>query len=296
MKGLIVVNGYRELTSLDYKVKRVIEEFNKRQVEMDVISSLNLKAFVKDGRIELSLPASYDFCFYMDKDDEMALLLEKKMRLFNSAEAIRVCSNKMTAFLALSGSGIRMPKTIPSPLCYRKEDATEEKKNKFIAHVEEELSFPLICKECHGSLGLQVYLLKNDRELREKYDELLTEEHLYQEFVASSCGKDFRIFTVGGKAAAYIERINDHDFRSNVARGGKGYLVTPPPGFIEAAEKISKILKLDYAGVDLLIGPHNEPILSEVNANAFVSELEEISKINVTGLLADHIIAALKNS
>jgi gamma-F420-2:alpha-L-glutamate ligase len=294
MKGLIVINGFRTLKAVDYKIKRLKEEFLKKGIDVDYVSALDLKAYFKDGQAMIGGIDQYSFCIYLDKDYSMASLLEKKLPLFNSAQAMNDCNDKMTTFLKLSGSGIKMPKTIPAPLCYRQEEASDEKIERYVDYIISEFGFPLICKNCFGSLGLQVYLIKNKEELISKYKELVMVPHLYQQYISSSCGRDFRIFTIGGKAVAYMERINDHDFRSNIALGGKGYHNLPPEGFISTAEKASQLLQLDYAGVDILIGPDQTPYLSEVNSNAFFTEIEEVSKVNVTALLVDHIIQKLR--
>ena len=87
-----------------------------------------------------------------------------------------------------------------------------------------------------------------------------------------------------------MERRNDNDFRSNIALGGHGRKITLTQDYIELAEKVSTILDLDYAGIDILSGRDGEPILNEVNSNAFFKEIESVSKINISSLLVDYII------
>jgi glutathione synthase/RimK-type ligase-like ATP-grasp enzyme len=69
------------------------------------------------------------------------MLGKSGMRLFNSAEAIETCDDKMLTYLALEGSGLRLAKTIPSPLCYTK-GATPN--TAFLQCVAEKLGFPLV--------------------------------------------------------------------------------------------------------------------------------------------------------
>lgn len=292
MKGLIINNSFKIPKALEYKNARLTEEFLKMGVEMDSMTSMDLGLFMQDSRILLKRTEGYSFAVYLDKDEYAAKALESIMPIFNSADSIANCDDKFLTYMKLKDSGIPTPKTIPSSLCYSFE-VPQDKIDKFVEYVESELSFPMVCKECYGSLGLQVYLINNHEELSAIYRKLIGVPHLYQKYIETSYGKDFRIFTIGGKCVAYMERINKNDFRSNIALGGKGYLVEPPKGFIPLAEKASKVLGLDYAGVDIMIDKDNKPTLAEVNSNAFLSEIEAVSKVNVTKLLVEHILAKL---
>ena len=92
-----------------------------------------------------------------------------------------------------------------------------------------------------------------------------------------------------------MKRSNDNgDFRSNVAQGGHGEPVELPASFIETAEKAAKILNLDYCGVDLLDDKDGNPILCEVNSNAFLQEIERITGKNIAGIYAKHIVESLR--
>jgi ribosomal protein S6--L-glutamate ligase/gamma-F420-2:alpha-L-glutamate ligase len=55
------------------------------------------------------------------------------------------------------------------------------------------------------------------------------------------------------------------------------------------AEKAATILDLDYCGVDLLIGEEGQPLVCEVNANAFITGIEKTTGINVAGSYCEHI-------
>jgi len=290
MKGLIVYNGFRTTSSTKYKITRLSEEFADKGITIDALSSLDFHFSVSDSSLAAPSLDNYSFCIYLDKDENIAKVIESRIPLFNSSEALISCNDKAKTYLALLNSGIPTPKTILSRLCYREIDRSEEKISNFCRYVSSELSFPMICKECYGSLGLQVYLIKNMQELLTKENELILTPHLYQEFIQASCGTDYRVFTIGGRAVAYMRRFNPSDFRSNVALGGKGYPCTLSKDYIAIAEKASAILGLDYAGVDILRGDNDTPLLSEVNSNAFFTEIEHISKINITKLLVEHIL------
>lgn len=88
-------------------------------------------------------------------------------------------------------------------------------------------------------------------------------------------------------------RYSESDFRSNSALGGKAKKFEPSKDFIEVAEKVAKILNLDYMGIDLMFGKSGEPILCEVNSNAFFTTMEEVCNVNVAKAYAEHIVSTI---
>ena len=148
----------------------------------------------------------------------------------------------------------------------------------------------MIVKENYGSLGKQVYLVTNMDDLLELENKLIHVPHLFQEFIESSRGKDYRIIVINHKVVAYMKRENKHSYLSNLATGGTASVVKLPNSYLEMAEKASKILGLDYCGVDILEGTNGEPILSEVNSNAFYEGIEKTTGVNVAGCYVDYLI------
>ncbi len=290
MKGIIIVNGYGLADGIKHQVKRLSEEFALKGVDIEVRKNNELLVYIDSlGEIKTSL-GKCDFILYLDKDRFVARMLTKLgYRLFNKAEAIELCDDKMLTHISLSNNGLKMPLTISSTLCYH-DDGNRD----FLQYVEEKLSFPLIVKENYGSLGKQVYLINNQDELKNIADKLIHTPHLYQEFIESSKGKDYRIVVVAHKVVAYMERVNKHSYLSNLARGGEAKKVEIPASYKKAAIKASKILGLDYCGVDILEGANHEPIISEVNSNAFYDGIERTTGINVARAYVEHIINSVK--
>lgn len=285
MKGAIIVNAYKIYPSVQHQINRLKEEFLIRHVQIDILSNKDILIYLSNSTIASKLK-KYNFIVNLDKDKYVALLIEKiGIPLFNSAESLILCDDKMLTHITLSNQLIKMPKTISAPLCY-----TNEVSNEWLSNVTEVLSFPFIAKECYGSLGEQVYLITSKKELIDFENAHRYKPHFYQEYIESSKGRDVRIILVGGKVVAYMERYSTTDFRSNLSQGGKAKTIHLTNAFKQVAELAAKILKLDYCGIDLLYGPNNEPILCEVNSNAFFKGIEDITGINVAGRLVDHII------
>lgn len=283
--GLIIINAFTKLDKVLHMVDRFSEEFDKLGVYIDSMTNQQAHIFVNEfGCFEHNLKR-YDFVVYLDKDVLIAEMLEREgYRLFNSADAIRLCDDKMLTHISLANHHLKMPKSILYPLRYGEGDDA-----RFLQFVKEQLDYPLIIKKNYGSQGSGVYLVDSDEEFKKVNDELRMEPHLYQQFIASSRGKDTRVILIDHKVVAHMERESYGDFRSNMALGGHASVKPLPKSFEEMAIKASELLKLDYCGVDIATDSDGSPVLLEVNSNAFVSTIEEVTKVNVVGIYAKYI-------
>ena len=282
-KCAIFINGFYTNPSIEHQVSSLRREFSSLGVTAEVVKSDRMVCRIEGFGVRLDLN-SLDFGVYLDKDIHNALMLEKGgLRLFNSARSRELCDDKMLTFIALSGSGVRMPKTFSSPVMYR-----EAEERAVIGRIEEEIPYPVVVKEVFGSMGAGVHLARDKKELTALRSSLKLKPHVYQKFIGKG-GEDERIIVIGGKAAAAMKRVNDGDFRSNVACGGRGIADEPSEEEKFIAEKSAEVLGLDYAGVDVIRDADGTPYLCEVNSNAFFSGIEKATGANVAGLYARHI-------
>ena len=289
-KGLVLINAYLKLQSQFSQAERIAQELRALGVDTEIRRNDGFFAFVDGWDIRQNLPEKYDFCVYLDKDKYVSEMLEKTgLRLFNTHSAIRDCDDKMQTFIALSGNGIKMPKTLSGLLCY---EPTERVRADTLALVEREIGYPVIVKESFGSLGKGVYMAQTREELCALAEKLKCRPHLFQETVRSSVGKDVRVIVVGGKALCAMLRQSETDFRSNIELGGKGYPYLLDENMRNVCEKIAKILRLDYCGIDVLLGEQGEPIVCEVNSNAFFGGIEGVTGVNVAKAYAEHIYSS----
>lgn len=290
MKGLILVNAFSTMSEGMYLPERLKAEFDLRGVSCDIRRNDFFVCRIDRDKC-ICRTDGYDFCVFLDKDQYTCRALESSgIPMFNSYQAIADCDDKMLTHLALSDHGIRMPRTLPGPLNYDGSEISDH----VLKEAEEFLGFPMVVKECHGSRGKSVSLAKNMDELREILGPIRTKEYLLQEFIGSSIGRDLRVIVIGGRAIGAMERSSDTDFRSNVGSGGKGIKTELTQKTAELCERISDILGLDYCGIDLLYPEDGDPILCEVNSNAFCETFEDVTGINVAGIYADHIIEKVR--
>ena len=290
MKGIILVNPFGEPKESVYQAKRLKEEFALLGVKTEIISDGYLNNYLSDGKIRGDF--SCDFAVFLDKDKYLSACLEKSgVKLFNSHAAIRVCDDKGETCIALSGTGLNIPETVFAPVCYNSYSEIDEGALKNIA---ENLGYPVIVKESFGSKGKGVYKADDFAQLKTLAESLKLKPHLYQRYIPFKVGTDVRMIVIGGKFLCAMLRENAHDFRSNIALGGKGVKYSPSAEFIAAAEKCACVLGLDYCGVDLLFGENGAPYICEVNSNAFITEIERITGVNVARAYAEYIVNSAK--
>lgn len=290
MKGIILINAYLNSREYLYEAERLQEEFSRLHVSAEIKRIDDYPLIIADGKIKNEL-ADFDFCVYLDKDKYALTMLEKAgVKVFNSANAIMTCDDKMTTYIALTESGAPMLKTLPGILCY---DQKEQIKEKSLLKIEKELEYPLIVKESYGSLGKRVYLVKNRAELLSTLEIVKTKSHLLQEYVRESEGRDLRVIVIGQKVVGGMERISNGDFRSNVGAGGVGKAKNVSDEVKNIAENIAKTLDLDYCGIDFL-EKEDGVVVCEVNSNAFFYTFERVTNINVAKIYSEYIVSKIK--
>lgn len=288
MKGIIVVNAYIKNSSQISQATRIKEELEKYGVEIEIVKNFCL-AEIRNGAV---VAENCSFCVFLDKDKTAARMLEKSgVKLFNSASAIEVCDNKMLTHVALADFGIDMPDCVYAPLCYYGDAPIP---HTFVQAIGEKLGFPLVAKKCYGSLGAGVFLIRDEMRLAEFERENKLCEHFYQKFIDCGRGEDVRAIVIGGKYACAMKRVNDHDFRSNIELGGRGINFRADEQIISLCEKVAKILKLDYCGIDILTDKQGKRYVCEVNSNAFFAAAERVCNMNIAKKYAEWILSEVE--
>lgn len=285
MHGIMIVN--QEIGHNKYKVARLKEEFDSRGVQTSLFINDGTLACIENNEIKINLPKC-DFVIYMDKDIYLARLLEKAgYRLFNRADFIKLCDDKMLTFIACANLNIKMPLTISAPLVYY---SLQETHLNFLKEVENKLGYPLVVKKVYGSLGEGVYLVNNYEELSKLYSQIARNPIIFQKYVKSSYGKSIRVLIIDGKVFGSFIRKNNSDFRSNYSDTASGEILQNKEKYESFAQEIANKLNIEYAGIDLLDDGDGSPTLCEINSNAFFEEFEKVTKLNVAKAIAEMII------
>ena len=294
-KGWIIYNGSILTNKFINLAKSLNEAFDRRGISTTIIRNNELIITLDQGNLEIK--GKYkgikpDFVLFWDKDIRLASHLESMgMKLYNPSHAIAVSDDKTLTYQTLVGKGINMPKTIIAPMIYEGSLASDLN---LYNYIQQEIKFPMIVKEAFGSFGEQVYMVNNTEELLEKVRTIGAKPHLYQEFVHSSFGRDIRLNVVGDRVVACMLRKSSKDFRSNISAGGKMESFSPTKEQSELAVKSVKLIGADFAGVDLLFGKDEEPILCEINSNAHMENIYNCTGIDVTDYIIDYVIKDLE--
>lgn len=197
-----------------------------------------------------------------------------KVPVVNRYLPIIRAKNKVRTQQILQHEGIPLPKTVVIH--------DVEYLDKAIQKVGK---FPLILKSPHGSLGLGVSIIESRRSMRSMIDligsGLKNSLIIIQEYVKEAKGKDIRVFIVGGKIIAAMERrAKKGEFRSNFSRGGSVALADLSDEEKWLALKATRAIGLHVAGVDIIRTAQGSKIL-EVNANPGLKGITEATGINV---------------
>lgn len=280
MRGYLIVNGFLN-TSKYYGIYQLLTTaFNDYGIRLDLIFADRLSS-AKD------FPTRPDFAIFWDKDYYLADTLTKDgVKLFNSALSVLYCDNKILTYKKLTEAKIDFPETVVAPKTFENVGYSDLG---FVDRAVKKLGLPVIIKQAYGSFGEQVYLASTLEQAKDIVTKIAPREFLFQKFIKTSKGKDLRINVVGDKVVATILRYNEHDFRSNITLGGSMKPYTPNPEQERLAIKTCKALGLDFAGVDVLFGEDDKPIICEVNSNPHFKTTYECTGINLAEKIAEYV-------
>ena len=277
-----------------YETNRLIEEFQKQDIEIQLVDPNTIDIFVnKENRQSIlvngeSLPlpkfvfprtgsgTTYHIKAVIRHFERMGV------PVINSSDAIDNVKDKLYSHQILAQSNLDIPKTM---LLKHPID---------IDFVDKHLGFPVIVKTISGSYGRGVFLAEN----KKQFKQLLTMAELtkpgyniiIQEFIKDTWGKDLRVLVVNNKVVGCMMRqATDDDFRANISRGGEGIPYEVNEQIEWLSTESSKALDLDIAGVDLLFDNGGYKIC-EINSNPGFEGMETYTKKNI----AEEIVSFIK--
>lgn len=148
--------------------------------------------------------------------------------------------------------------------------------------------FPIVIKTLNGTQGQGVILgesFTSSQSIAEAFIRL-REEIMIQRFIEEAKGKDIRVFVVGGKIVATMERsAQNGEFRSNLHRGASSNRVRISKQEEEMALQATELMGLEVAGVDILRSDKG-PLILEINASPGLEGIEGTTGVDIAG----HII------
>lgn len=274
-RGWLVVNGFLRGRKYDELYAFLQNAAQKQGAALSLRYNDELMGDFQD------LP---DFVVFWDKDTPLARRIERAgVRTYNSARAIEICDNKIHTAEALDGK-VNAPKTLFAPKTFLNVGYTN---TDFLETAEKTLGLPFVIKEAFGSFGQQVYLASTFDEAKKTVEQIGGKDFLMQEFIATSRGRDIRVNVVGGQVVSAMLRYNENDFRSNISGGGKAEKYAVNAAQAQAAIAACQAVGADFAGVDILFGKNDEPLVCEVNSNPHFKSSYACTGVDVS----EHILA-----
>ena len=277
-----------------YETNRLIEEFQKQDIEIQLVDPNTVDIFVnKDNKKSILVngePSDLPKFVFPRTGSGTSYYIKAVIRHFermdipviNSSDAIDNVKDKLYTHQILAQSNLDIPKTML--LRYPID----------IDFVEKNIGFPVIVKKISGSYGRGVFLCEDKKQLRQLVTmaELTKKSYdiILQEFIKDTWGKDLRVFVVNDKVVGCMMRqATDDDFRANITRGGEGFPYEVNEQIEWLSSESSKALNLDIAGVDLLFQNGGYKIC-EVNSNPGFEGMENFTKKNI----AKEIVSFIK--
>ncbi len=156
------------------------------------------------------------------------------------------------------------------------------------------LGLPFVAKGLESAQGAEVYLIEN----KAQYQSLLKaypleKEYVFEQYIATSYGKDIRFYSVRGKVIAAMTREAVSGFKANVALGARVKEYPIDDTIRQAAKDIYDKTGLDFLGIDLLFGT-DKPYFCEINVMPGMEGMEQATGVNVAGAIIDTILGDFK--
>jgi len=203
------------------------------------------------------------------------------VRSFSPSQSIDTVKDKLFTQQILAENNLPVPKTMLVKFPVN------------VDLVERYLGLPVVVKTLSGSQGIGVFLAES----KSNFEDLMQlieatngkANIILQEFISSSKGLDLRVFTIGGRVVACMERkAREGSFKANYSRGGSVSRFEVTPEIEWLASETSRILGLDIAGIDLLFdGEHYR--VCEANSSPGFEGLEKCCQVNIPQEIYDFI-------
>ncbi len=201
--------------------------------------------------------------------------------VWNSARAIERCVDKsMTSFLLAHAR-------IPTPATWACEsrDAT--------AAIVRDEGGSFVLKPLFGSQGRGLQLIRHADDLPAP-TEVAGGVYYLQRYVGVDRGgfHDFRLLVSHGAVVSAMMRHSAH-WVTNVKRGGKPVAAVADSAMKDLALAAAAAVGADFAGIDIVIDEAGRPTVIEVNSMPAWSGLQRTTPIDIAGVLAGDMVAAL---
>jgi len=210
--------------------------------------------------------------------DALHRLAERGIRVVNAARAIERTVDKFWTSALLEQCGLPTPETI---VC----ESAEAAMAAFRALGD------VIVKPLFGSMGLGMVRVADEEMAYRVVQTIETIRGVfYLQRTIDHDGRDVRVFVLGGRVLAAIER-RAPGWRTNIARGAVARPIALPEAWAGMALRAAAAVGAEYAGVDLLPARDGTVYVLEVNGVPGWEGLQQATGVDVAGALVDYLAA-----
>ena len=224
-----------------------------------------LVRFIPGGTLE-------EIVFYLNI---LKILESMNIRVINDARSIESTVDKLYTSYLLNQNNINTPKTYVS--------RGQESASKFIRNFNFDSS--LIYKPLFGSQGDNIRLIRGS----DDFDQLdnATNIYYFQEYLENIPNYDYRVLVINNKdnnKSFYMTRYGE-TFINNVSKGATCVREDLDDEVIEMAIKSSRLLNIDFCGVDI-IRHKDKYYVIEVNSIPAWRGLQEVESMQISDYIA----------
>ncbi len=286
MEGWILYKkSFEEITPDEYEINRFIETSKKQGITIKVISSKEVDLVVtREDRTSIIfrgqgvklptfiIPRRGSATTYFDLS-VIRHLERLGVYSVNSSHCVETVRDKLFTQQILAENNLPVPKTMlvkfPTDVNF----------------VEKYLNFPVVVKTLSGTQGNGVYLIENKHNFEDLMGFIEASKQntniILQEYIASSHGRDLRVFVVGSRVVACMQRTSQGGaFKANFSRGANvtQYEITPEIEWL--ATETTRLLDLQIAGIDLLFDKDHF-LVCEANSSPGFKGIEKCCDIDI---------------
>ncbi len=205
----------------------------------------------------------------------------------NSLRILYVGGDKALTTLALAAAHVPTPKT------------TIAFSEKGIKDGVQEMGYPVVFKPLRGSWG-RLLSKVNDWDAayaileHRKYMENPLMQIIYMQEYVEKPPRDIRVFVIGDQAVAAIYRhSHEDDWRTNLARGGRGERLEVNGEVGELAVKATKCLGSGVYGVDMMETPDGL-VVHEVNVTLEFKSTVGLTGTDIPRMILEYVVEKVK--
>jgi RimK family alpha-L-glutamate ligase len=200
------------------------------------------------------------------------------VKVVNSATTIERTVDKFYTSSLLEDAGLLTPRTV---ITERFEDALQ---------AFDDLGGDVVVKPLFGSEGVGM-LRVNDPDLAHRvFRTLELGRYVYylQEYIPHD-NWDARVLVIGDQVVAAMRRIGGN-WKTNVAQGARTQKLELSPEMERVSLEAARLVKADFAGVDLLCASDGQCYVLEVNGIPGWRGLQATTDLDIAGMMVEYVL------